>query len=262
MSRTVIRAAVGGLACMVLLVATAGAQDTSKCLSGKLKAISKKESGLLSCLSKVAAKNDPGFQAPCETSVKGKFGPAFAKADALGPCSGDMTACENNADACENDVGAAIPGTGACPAGALKAAGKLAGGELTCHAKAAKAGDPTLAPPCISSAETKFQAAVAKANGSSTCVADPSSLQNMIESDCIQAQVTLDGSGQVTALCGQSAQASCNPIVPGKPIANTYQLSGIAGPKLCTARATTNQFGPCNTDADCGGRTGTCIQTP
>ena len=54
----------------------------------------------------------------------------------------------------------------------------------------------------------------------------------------------------------------CNPLVPGKPIANTYRLSGVLGPKLCTARAVTNQFGACDTDADCGGRTGTCLQTP
>jgi hypothetical protein len=250
MSRTVIGVAFGGLACTVLLVATAGAQDTPKCLSGKLKAISKKESGLLKCLSKVAAKNDPAFQAPCETSVKGKFGPAFAKADALGPCSGDMTACENNADACENDVGAAIPGTGPCPAGALKAAGKLAGGELTCHAKSTKAGDPTLAPPCISSAQTKFQAAVAKANGSSTCVADPSSLQNMIESDCVQAQVTLDGSGAVTALCGQSSSGTTTTTIGGSTTTTTTgpnTTTSTTRSTTTTTRTTTTSIAPSTT---------------
>ena len=69
-------------------------------------------------------------------------------------------------------------------------------------------------------------------------------------------------SGQGCNTQCQCVQVSCDPIVPGEPIANTYQLSGVVGPKLCTARATTNQFGACATDADCGGRTGTCLQTP
>ena len=107
MSRQLIGVALGGLACTVLLVGTASAQDIPKCLSGKLKTIGKKEGGLLNCLAKVAVKNDPAFQAPCEASVKDKFGTAFAKADSLGPCSGEMTVCENNADACEENVGAA-----------------------------------------------------------------------------------------------------------------------------------------------------------
>src|SRR5262249_50899575 len=68
--------------------------------------------------------------------------------------------------------------------------------------------------------------------------------------------------GQACSSQCQCVQVSCDPIVPGESIANTYQLSGVVGPKLCTARATTNQFGRCEPDADCGGRTGPCLQTP
>ena len=60
----------------------------------------------------------------------------------------------------------------------------------------------------------------------------------------------------------QCAQVSCEPIVAGQPIANTYSLLSISGPKLCTARASANRFQSCTTDADCGGTTGGCAQTP
>ena len=242
MSRKRIGVALGGLACAVLLVGTAGGQDIPKCLSGKLKAISKKEGGLLNCLAKVAAKNDPAFQAPCEASVKDKFGSAFAKAESLGPCSGEMTVCENNADVCEQNVGAAIPGTGTCPAGALKAASKLASGELKCHSKATKTGDPTLVPPCISTAQTKFQSAIGKANASGTCVADPTALQNMVESDCVQKQITLDTSGQVTALCpqsGSSTTTTTSTTSSTTPSSSTTTTTTTASSTTATAVPTT-----------------------
>src|SRR5207237_979282 len=50
-------------------------------------------------------------------------------------------------------------------------------------------------------------------------------------------------SGQGCNTQCQCVQVSCDPIVPGEPIANTYQLSGAAGPQLCTALPTTNPLG-------------------
>jgi hypothetical protein len=50
--------------------------------------------------------------------------------------------------------------------------------------------------------------------------------------------------------------------VPGQPIANTYQLLGVAGPKLCITTSAANAFGPCTSDAQCGGTSGGCLQTP
>ena len=54
----------------------------------------------------------------------------------------------------------------------------------------------------------------------------------------------------------------CEPIVPGQPIANTYQLLGVTGPKVCVPNSSSNPLKPCNSDADCGGQQGTCLQTP
>jgi hypothetical protein len=55
----------------------------------------------------------------------------------------------------------------------------------------------------------------------------------------------------------------CEPIVrDGQGIAGTYQLLSARGPNLCQTNAPQNRFGPCATDADCGGGTGNCAQTP
>src|SRR5439155_1393843 len=59
----------------------------------------------------------------------------------------------------------------------------------------------------------------------------------------------------------------CAPIVTGQPISGTYQTTSL-GPtdptavKVCTTNASINRFAICTSDADCGGATGTCAQTP
>lgn len=55
---------------------------------------------------------------------------------------------------------------------------------------------------------------------------------------------------------------TCDPIVPGQPILSTYQLSATAGEKLCHGNTGANKYGPCTTDADCGGTALGCRQTP
>src|SRR5205823_7041818 len=59
----------------------------------------------------------------------------------------------------------------------------------------------------------------------------------------------------------------CAPIVTGQPISGTYQTMSLgptdpAAVKVCTTNSTTNRFAICTSDADCGGATGTCAQTP
>jgi len=55
---------------------------------------------------------------------------------------------------------------------------------------------------------------------------------------------------------------TCAPIVPSAAIANTYRLDGTTGEKRCTTNSAANRFGTCNTDADCGGTSGACLQLP
>ena len=56
--------------------------------------------------------------------------------------------------------------------------------------------------------------------------------------------------------------ATCAPIVPSAVIANTYRLDGTTGEKRCTTNSAANRFGTCNTDAECGGTVGACLQLP
>src|SRR5207247_1681491 len=55
---------------------------------------------------------------------------------------------------------------------------------------------------------------------------------------------------------------TCAPIVPSAAIPNTYRLDGTTGEKRCTTNSAANRFGTCNTDADCGGTSGACLQLP
>src|SRR5437667_12291932 len=94
------------LACVMAFAAVPAHAD--KCTGAKLKAIGKKESGLLRCQSKVAATGDSSHLSACEIKAMTKFTAAFAKA---GACAGDQTTCENLADGCESTVAAAMTDT-------------------------------------------------------------------------------------------------------------------------------------------------------
>jgi len=166
-----------------------------KCTGAKLKAIAKKEAGLLGCQAKVAAKNDTSKLATCESKVKGTFAAAFGKA---GTCDGDQTTCESLADACETNVASALTETfpSKCEAAKRKAAGKLASAELGCYAKAAAKALPVDST-CLTKAVGKFSAAMTKAG---TC-ANGGSPQGLVEDNCVQPAVTADGGGMVTSVC-------------------------------------------------------------
>ena len=58
------------------------------------------------------------------------------------------------------------------------------------------------------------------------------------------------------------AHESCDPLVPGQPIANTYNIQDVTGPGVCILGTAANQLQPCQSDADCGGTGGGCVATP
>src|SRR5262245_6788672 len=107
------------LAVFLTVVAPARAD---KCTGAKLKAIGKKESGLLGCQAKVAATDDSSGLAACEAKAMTKFSSAFVKA---GACAGNQTTCENVADGCEGTVAGAMTDAfpSQCEAAKRKAAG-------------------------------------------------------------------------------------------------------------------------------------------
>ncbi len=66
--------------------------------------------------------------------------------------------------------------------------------------------------------------------------------------------------------CTPGANVMCEPLVnDGQGIAGTYQMLAVQGPKLCQTNSQKNRFGPCSTEADCGGQQGItqlCSITP
>src|SRR6266481_4008715 len=74
-------AALGVLATITLGASTASAD---KCTGTKIKAISKKESGLLSCSAKEATKGTAAVEPDCDNKAMSKFQPAYAKPGAKG----------------------------------------------------------------------------------------------------------------------------------------------------------------------------------
>ena len=188
-----------GLA-VLLTVPTAGSAAGDKCVGLKLKALGKKESGLVGCQAKVATKGDPTLAAACESKVIAKFQASFAKA---GTCSGVEADCEDIADACRDSVRGALPdGTDTasaskCEGKRLKAAGKKASAKLGCYAKAALKGLP-VDTSCLDKATAKFATAFDKVSG---CTGDEASVEGLVDNGCVAAAVEVDGGNNVTAIC-------------------------------------------------------------
>jgi len=211
-------------ALMGALAVTAHAQ-ADRCVASKLKAIGKKESGLLACQAKVAKTNDSSGLAACESNVMGKFSAAVAKA---GTCAGDEMTCEGIADGCESTVAGAFTDSfpSKCEASKRKAAGKLAKGELGCYSKAAAKGI-ALDSGCISKATGKFSAALSKAG---TCP-DGGSPQSLVESNCVSGAVTTDSGGMVTDVCPATTTTTTSNTTTSTTTNTTTTTIGTNGTK-------------------------------
>jgi hypothetical protein len=184
-----------GTATVLLLAFGARPACADQCTGAKLRAVGKKESGLLRCQATVAVTNSTLGLTACEGTVKGKFSTAFGKA---GTCVGDEMTCESIADNCESAVSGAMTETfpSKCETAKRHAAAKLVLGELRCYEKAAAKGI-TLEVGCIPIAQGKFATAITKAG---TCP-DSGSPLSLVENNCVQPAVTTDGGGMVTNVC-------------------------------------------------------------
>ena len=225
------------LAALLLVFAVVPARADNKCTGAKLKAVGKKEAGLLGCQAKVAATGDSSGLSACEMKVRTKFSAAFTKA---GACAGDETMCENVADGCESTVSTAMTDTflSKCEASKRKAAGKLAKGELGCYSKAAAKSVP-VDTVCVPKAQGKFSAALTKAGA----CPDGGSPQNLVESNCVQPAVATSPNGVVIDIC------------PTTTIPTTSTTT--------TTTTTTTTIPSCTTGTFCGGaacgNTGFCV---
>jgi hypothetical protein len=171
--------AVAGATALVLFALPASPARADQCIGAKLKAVAKKESGLLVCQAKVAATGDSSGLSACETKVMGKFSAAFGKA---GSCAGDEAGCEALADTCESSLASVFVDSfpSACESAKRKAAGKLVKAELGCYSKAARK-EVSVDPSCISRARNGFGAALSRAG---TCAAGGSP-QDEVEFNCV-----------------------------------------------------------------------------
>ena len=186
---------------MAWVGSVAASTTTEKCMGAKLKALAKKEAGLLTCRAKEAATGDSAGLEACQQKVKLKFTTAFGKA---GSCAGDQTQCESDADSCDTAMAALLTDTfpSKCEAAKRKAAGKLAGKELVCWAKTAATGQ-SVQTACITTAEGKFVTGVMKAGG----CPDGGSPGTAIESECVYAVVAINRplpGSTIAGLCGSS----------------------------------------------------------
>ena len=78
-----------GLIVAASLTLSAGTATADKCTGAKLKAVAKKESGLIKCQAKVALKGDPSLESACDTKVMTRFTTAFGKAGTCGGMQSD-----------------------------------------------------------------------------------------------------------------------------------------------------------------------------
>jgi hypothetical protein len=200
MSKLQSRAAVVGTFLVAALVLSTGTAQADKCTSLRLKAIAKKEAGLLTCESKVAQKGDPSLLTACQNKVLAKFSTSFAKS---GTCSGVQADSETIADDCRDKVRAALPdGTATpsnCEAKRLMAAGKKAEKKLLCYSKAAKKGVAVDSTPggCLDKASAQFLASFNKLTG---CGGDgqAASVETIVDTECVAQHVA------TLAVCGNT----------------------------------------------------------
>jgi len=249
MKRFAAAAALGVFATITLGASTASAA-ADKCTGTKIKAIGKKEGRLLSCSAKEATKGVAAVEPACDNKAISKFQTAYDKPGACGnPAS---SVCEMIADDCRDKVRMALPqGDGTnpnvCESKRLKAAGKKASRKLKCYAKAAAKGQPVDSTPggCLDKATMKFMAAF---NVQSGCTGDgnEAGIEMLIDTECVNQLVTVDGMGRVIGICAAVATTTTTTT------STTTTTTGAAcnTPQMCHSICTAGAA-QCTSCSDC-----------
>jgi hypothetical protein len=104
------------LVAAVLFAVGVGSAHADKCNGAKIKAIGKKESGLLGC-SATEAKKGTSIEPACDQKVAGKFTSKYDKPTGCAPAAPADTTCETAADnGCQAAIRAVLPdGSGSSP---------------------------------------------------------------------------------------------------------------------------------------------------
>src|SRR2546426_258100 len=164
------------------------------------------------CSAKEATKGIAAVEPDCDNKAMSKFQPAYDKPGACGNPSSSV--CEAIADDCQTKVRMALPdGDGTnpspCESKRLKAAGKKASRKLKCYAKAAAKGLPVDSAPggCLDKASMKFMAAFIAQSG---CTGDgnETGIETLIDNECVNQLVMVDGMGHVIGICAAVATST------------------------------------------------------
>ena len=212
-------------------------QPARDCAARKLKATGRKASSKLKCWAKGTLKGTPA-DSGCLARAEGRYSKAWDKAELKGGCatSNDKTTIEGKVDVFVGGVVAMLPST-----------------PTTTTTPTTSTTTTTLNPLCGNAMLDPGEECDGSNLGGAACGGSAGGAFPDCTPGC-----TLDCSPCPGGVC----QAACADIVPGQPIANTYKVVGVAGPKICITSAAANALQPCNTDADCGGTSGGCLQTP
>lgn len=228
------RAAASAIGAVIVATLGAGVASADKCTGAKLKAIARKERGLLACQAKVALRGG-AVEPACDGKVIARFEAGYARRDPCGaPASG---VCEAIADDCRDRLRVALPDGDAttpnkCEAARLKAAGRKAAAELGCYAKAA-ARNVAINRRCLNKGSRKFTVAFNRASG---CAGDDraATVEAMVDSECVLQLVSLDRTGRVTGICPVETTTTT-----AAPMGATTSSTTTAAPVTTTTTTTT-----------------------
>ncbi len=152
------------------------------------------------CSAKEATKGIAAVEPDCDNKAMSKFQPAYDKPGACGNSSSSV--CESIADDCQTKVRMALPdGDGTnpsvCESKRLKAAGKKASGKLV------------LRQGCREGPAGRLGARRLPRQGEhqSGCTGDgnETSIDTLIDNECVNQLVTVDGMGHATGICAAVA---------------------------------------------------------
>ena len=187
----------------------AGPTPAQKCAGAKVKAAGTKVSGKAKCQQKALLTSAP-VDGACLAKAEQKFAASYAKAEAAGGCAvtGDAATVEVAVDACVAAFLGAITGDAKCAAAKMSAVGKKTSAKAKCQQKAFLTGT-SVDPLCVASAESKFTAAIAKADGSGPCTGTATALEGLVD-DCL-ASLVGSGSDGCTLTQDTTATSTVNP---------------------------------------------------
>jgi len=216
-------------------------QAQEKCANAKVKTSVRAVSAQIRCQAKAASKGT-AVDGKCLQKAESKLRASFAKTDAKGACPGSADMALAAAAACATAFGDAISGDGRCAAKKLKAVGAKTRNQAAC-ARKAEAKGPGTAAACLAKAETKFGAALGRADRQGTCTGTTEDLEALID-QCL-------GTLAPPTPCATSGHPTCDGACPAGLSCRPFEMfaNGASAETGCSCVDVSN--GPPCGGSDC-----------